>query len=570
MELITTTIAPLPSFFTLLLHQLMGVIYLMNHFPQHASRKPNVVLILVDDMGFADLGITGSEINTPNIDILAQNGSLLTSMYNCARCCPTRASLLTGLYPHNAGIGHMGANLGTPAYQGFLRNDSATIAEVLRLDGYRTLMSGKWHVAGDFEARNVDNWRVGDVEHPTPRQRGFDRFYGIIDGATHFFSPHYMLENDSRVEVSPIDFYFTDAITDKAISMVEESVEDEKPFFLYLAHAAPHWPLHAHEEDIARYDGTYLRGWDAIRQARHEEMNNHNLFQSNWDISPRDTDVAEWNDVREKDWEASKMATYAAMVDRMDQSIGKLVSALKRLDQFDDTLIMFLSDNGGCAEFMAEDGWAQFYPDITNDGRKIVMGNRADVRPGNALTFQSYDEPWANVSNAPFRLYKHYVHEGGISTPFIAHWPNRMTGSTKSHDACHVVDILPTILKATGSTYPTELGGHEIQAVQGESLLGLLCGDDWHREQPIFWEHEGNCAIRQGQFKLVKEFNKDWELYDMEVDRTELNNIVGMNKPLEHDLIQQYQAWAQKTGVMEWSEALPKLLAAWNMDSVDG
>jgi arylsulfatase len=236
------------------------------------TKQPNVILVLVDDMGFADLGVTGSEIRTPNIDALATNGALLTSMYNCARCCPTRASLLTGLYPHNAGVGHMGADLGTPAYQGFLRNDSATIAEVMRVSCYRTAMSGKWHVAGDFMAREVDSWRVGDVDHPTPRQRGFDRFYGIVDGVTNFFSPHFMLKDDSRVEVFPDDFYFTDAITDEAIGMVEESVSDGKPFFLYLAHAAPHWPLHAWPDDIARYDGVYDNGWDAIRTARHEEM----------------------------------------------------------------------------------------------------------------------------------------------------------------------------------------------------------------------------------------------------------------------------------------------------------
>ncbi len=534
------------------------------------QNKPNVILILVDDMGFADLGITGSEIKTPNIDKLANNGALLTSMYNCARCCPTRASLLTGLYPHNAGIGHMGVNFGTPAYQGFLRNDSVTIAEVLRESGYRTLMSGKWHVAGDFNPREVDSWRVGDVGHPTPRQRGFDRFYGTLDGATHFFSPHHMLEDDSRVQVFPDDFYFTDAITDKAIGMIEESVKKDDPFFLYLAHTAPHWPLHAREEDIAKYDSTYLKGWDAIRTARHEEMNGRNILQANWDISPRDQEVPAWGDVKLTDWEASKMAVYAAMVDRMDQSVGRLVAALKRLEQFEDTLILFLSDNGGCAEFMAEDGWAQSFPDITNDGRKITMGNHPDIRPGSATTYQSYDKPWANVSNAPFRLYKHYVHEGGISTPLIAHWPKGIEPGHVSHEACHVVDILPTILEATGSPYLKELGGHEIQPFQGESLVDMLAGKDWSREQPIFWEHEGNCAVRLGNFKLVKQFDQDWELYDMESDRTELHNLTGKNRPLEREMLSQYNAWADATNVMDWNDALPRLLKAWNMESVDG
>ncbi len=530
------------------------------------ASKPNVILVLVDDMGFSDLGITGSEIRTPNIDRLARGGALLTAMYNCARCCPTRASLLTGLYPQAAGIGHMGADLGTPAYQGFLRNDSATIAEVLRESGYRTLMAGKWHVAGDFMAREVDSWRVGDLDHPTPRQRGFDRFYGIVDGVTNFFSPHFILEDDSRVEVFPDDFYFTDAITDKAIGMVEGAVAEGKPFFLYLAHAAPHWPLHALPEDIARYEGLYDRGWDTIRTARHEEINGRGILKSNWRIAPRDDEVPDWSDMRLPGWEASKMATYAAMVDRMDQSLGRLIDALKRLGQFDDTLILFLSDNGGCAEFMAEDGWAKFFPDVTHDGRKITMGNVPGLRPGGALTYQSYDRPWANVSNAPFRLFKHYVHEGGISTPLIAHWPRRIREAVTGHEPCHVVDILPTILEATESTYLSELGGHAIQPLQGESFLPLLTGSEWTREQPIFFEHEGNAAVRLGNFKLVKLHGRPWELYDMDVDRTELNNLAGSNAALETDLLKRYDDWAEKTGVMDWEVALPRLLAAWQME----
>ncbi|MDO6522476.1 arylsulfatase [Shimia thalassica] len=534
------------------------------------TRKPNVVLILADDLGFADLGCTGSEIQTPNIDQLARDGVLLTSMYNCARCCPTRASLLTGLYPHSAGVGHMGANLGTPAYQGFLRNDSATIAEHLRPAGYRTLMSGKWHVAGDFMAREVDSWRVGDVDHPTPRQRGFDRFYGIVDGVTHFFSPHYMLEDDSRVDVFPDDFYFTDAITDKAIGMIEDSVADEMPFFLYLAHTAPHWPLHAHPEDIAKYDGVYAKGWDATRTARHETMNAMGLFQENWEISPRDDQVHPWEAEKNTDWEARKMATYAAMVDRMDQSIGTLISALKRLDQFDNTLILFLSDNGGCAEFMAEDGWAKFFPDTTHDGRQIEMGNRPDVMPGSALTYQSYDKPWANVSNAPFRLFKHYVHEGGISTPLVAHWPKGIAPSATRHTSCHVVDILPTILEVTGATYQSEVGGHGIQPCEGESFLGLLQSGVWEREQPIFFEHEGNSAVRYGRYKLVRQHGADWELYDMERDRTELTDLAGRGGAVEEALLKRYQVWTQKTGVEDWDRQLPKLLEAWGLTSVDG
>jgi arylsulfatase A-like enzyme len=532
--------------------------------------RPNVILVLVDDMGFSDLGLMGSEISTPNIDVLASKGLLLSAMYNCARCCPTRASLLTGLYPHNAGIGHMGADLGTPAYQGFLRNDAATIAELMRGGGYRTLMSGKWHVGGDFWARLVDTWRVGEVDRPTPRQRGFDRFYGIIDGATHFFSPHFIMEDDTRVEVSPTDYYFTDAITDKAIGMIEESAALQQPFFLYLAHAAPHWPLHAHEEDIAKYDGTYSKGWDAIRTARHEEMLARGVLQHAWAISPRDEQAPAWADVKVKDWEASRMAVYAAMIDRLDQSMGRVLATLKRLGKYGDTLIMFLSDNGGCAEFMAEDGWAKFMPDVHNDGRKIEMGNRCNLRPGGPLTYMSYDLPWANVSNAPFRLFKHWVHEGGISTPMIMHWPERIKAKGVVHTPCHVVDVMPTILAAGRVTYPIEFGGSAIQKLDGESLMPLIDGRDWSRERPLFWEHEGNAAVRIGNFKLVRKFNQPWELYDMEKDRTELCNLFGKNDPLTKRLIREYDAWATASGVMDWNIGLPKLLKAWQMDDAHG
>lgn len=534
------------------------------------TERPNVVLVLVDDMGFSDLGIMGSEIRTPNIDALAHNGVLLSAMYNCARCCPTRASLLTGLYPHKAGIGHMGTNLGTPAYQGFLRNDAATIAELMRLGGYRTLMSGKWHVGGDYTARLVDSWRVGDVEHPTPRQRGFDRFYGFVDGVMNFFSPHYMMRDDSRVEVSPSDFYLTDAITDNAIQMIDESVSLDQPFFLYLAHHAPHWPLQAPEEDIARYDGVYSGGWDATRTARHEEMQARGVLQHKWNISPRDEAAPGWGDVKVKDWEAARMAAYAAMIDRLDQNIGRVTSRLKELGILDDTLILFLSDNGGCAEFMAEDGWGKYYSDQHNDGRKIEIGNRPTLRPGGPLTFMSYDLPWANVSNAPFRLFKHWVHEGGISTPLIVQWPKRFRPRTVVHSPCHVIDVLPTILAATGVGYPSELGGEVIQAMDGENILPLLEGRSWERERPLFFEHEGNCAIRDGKFKLVRKFNQPWELYDMEEDRTELNDMMGRNEPLTARLTRDYEGWAEATGVADWNRMQPILLKAWDLGDVHG
>lgn len=534
------------------------------------GKRPNIILILVDDMGFADIGALGSEIRTPSIDALARDGVLLSSMYNCARCCPTRASLLTGLYPHKAGIGHMTPYLSTPAYQGFLRNDSVTIAEVLRQSGYRTLMSGKWHVGGNFIARDCESWVIGDLEHPTPRQRGFDRFFGILDGGSNYFSPHYLVEDDGRVEVSSDSFYFTDAITDKAIEMISEKERGDAPFFLYLAHTAPHWPLHAHEADIAKYDGVYRKGWDAIRTARHEEMQALGVLRHKWEISPRDPSAPPWGDVKAQDWEAERMAVYAAQVDRMDQSIGRLVGSLRARGELDNTLIMFLSDNGGCAEFLAEDGVPARYPDFTNDGRPINSGNWVNLRPGGATTFMSYDLPWANVSNAPFRLFKHWVHEGGISTPLVVHWPDRIKQPHIAHEPAHVVDVMPTILEAAGAAYPTDYGGHEIQALDGESMIGMFEGADWARQQPIFWEHEGNSAIRLGNAKLVRQHGQAWELYDMDVDRTELNNLIGSNAPLETRLLRDYEGWAEACGVEDWSVLEPVLLKAWNIKTVHG
>lgn len=538
--------------------------------PDAPPNRPNVVLVLVDDMGYADLGLMGSEIQTPTIDALAENGLVYTSMYNGARCCPSRAALLTGLYPHNAGIGHMGTDLGTPAYQGYLRDNAASIAEVLQAGGYRTFMSGKWHVGGDLRARNSDSWRLGEPGFPTPRQRGFDRFYGIIDGVTNFFNPHFIMEDDAEIAVDPTGYFFTDAITDHAIDMVDSAIDDQDPFFLYLAHAAPHWPLHAHEEDMAKYETTYRHGWDATRTARHEEMLSRQVLETRWDLSPRDPNAPAWDTVQHQDWEASKMAAYAAMIDRVDQSLGRLVAHLQARDQLDDTMILFLSDNGGCAEFMAEDGFAKFMPDQTLDGRQITMGNIPNLRPGGPLTYQSYDLPWANVSNAPFRLFKHWVHEGGISTPMVAHWPNGIDRRGVVHDPCHMIDLLPTILDATGVGMVSEINGHDAQSLDGESFADSFASPGWERQAPLFWEHEGNSAIRVGDLKLVRQHGEAWELYDMHEDRTELNNLVGRHTTVETNLIGQYENWAESVGVVDWDQLEPIVKKSWGMEDIHG
>ena len=519
--------------------------------------RPNVIVVLVDDMGFADMGFMGSEIRTPNIDKLAANGITFSSMYNCARCCPTRASLLTGLYPHKAGIGFMAVDFGIPAYQGKLRNDAVTIAEVLRGSGYRTLMSGKWHVGGDFEPREADNWEVGDVDHPSPRQRGFDRFFGMVDGVASFFFPHYLMEDDRRVEITGDDFYLTDEISERACGMIGEAVADDAPFFLYLAYNAPHWPLHAPEEDIARYEGVYNAGWDGVRTARHENMIAAGVLQNPWDISPRDSEAPPWDSVVDRDWEAARMSVYAAMVDRMDAGVGRVVGHLEKLGVKDDTLVLFLSDNGGCAEFLAEDGWPKHFPDQLPDGRDVHSGNRPSLHPGGPQTFMSYDLPWANASNAPFRLYKHWVHEGGISTPLVAHWPNGISARGFNHSPWHVVDIMPTILDITGAPYPSEYSGEEIQALDGESFAGSFSGGrPVERERPIFWEHEGNAALRQGDWKLVRKHGCEWELYNMVDDRTELVDQSCRHAQCRESMIRDHEAWAERLGVRPWEEVL--------------
>lgn len=429
-------------------------------------------------------------------------------------------------------------------------------------------MSGKWHVAGDLWATRVDTWRVGSEGHPTPRQRGFDRFYGILDGVSNFFSPHYLMKDDERIYASPTDFYFTDAITDEALLMIDESITMEKPYFLYLAHTAPHWPLHAHEEDIAKYETTYRSGWDSIRTARHEELNSLGSVEKNWQISPRDEASKPWDSVDNKQWESERMAVYAAMIDRLDQNVGRVIDHLKAKGTLDSTLIMFLSDNGGCAELMKEDGWAKFFPDTNNDGSKIIMGNRPDLRPGSAQTYMSYDLPWANVSNTPFRKFKHYVHEGGISTPLLVQWPKRFNSGGVSHSPTHVADVLPTILDAAGLNPISHIDGYEIQPLDGESFLPLLEKKNWQRERPLYWEHEGNCAIRVGDFKLVKEFQGDWELYNIVEDRTEMINLAQSNRALKISLEHQYSEWADKTGVLPWERLLPVLQRIWEMPDV--
>ena len=519
--------------------------------------RPNIIVILVDDMGYSDIGCFGSEIRTPNLDRLGMNGLRFSQMYNSARCCPTRAALLTGLNPQQAGVGHMVDNWGPPAYQGYLNNNCVTVAEVLRDHGYATFMSGKWHVGGRYDLRNRAGWDelVGNAGHPIPVQRGFDRFYGIVAGSANFFYPLTLMRDDKFLELEPSGYYFTDAITDNAVDMIQDNADSDKPFFLHVTYTAPHWPLHALEEDIARYEGKYRGGWEALRTARHEQLKGLGILDSKWEISPRDKDAQPWNETPNQDWHDLRMAVYAAQIDRVDQGVGRILAKLQELGVEDNTLIMFMSDNGGCAEFLAEESnrpEPSQYSMPNADGSEVTVGNIPNLRPGPGTTFMSYDLAWANASNSPFRLFKRWTHEGGISTPLIVHWPDRIKQAAIVHEPTHITDIPATCIAAAGATYPTEFGGNAITPIEGQSFMQAIDSGEWNRPTPIFWEHEGSRAVRDGEWKLVSEVGGQWELYNMDQDRTELNNLVESNRLKAEEMGKMYDEWAARCGVSPW------------------
>ena len=520
----------------------------------NAKNKPNIIIILADDLGYSDLGCYGSEIKTPNIDSLGNNGIKFSEFYNQARCSPSRASLMTGLTGHQAGIGQLSGDLGAPGYRGFLNNECVTVAEVLKQENYDTYISGKWHLGGSWDPREKEKWLAGTENHPLPTQRGFDEFYGIMDAASNFFRPESLMEGDKFIDIDDPDYYFTDAMSDKACNMINKSIDKDNPFFLYLSYTAPHWPLHAKQEDIAKYERKYLKGWDYFRTTRHEEMKGLGIVDSKWDISPRDSDVKNWEDNKFHDWEDSKMAAYAAMIDSMDQGIGRVINCLKNSDQLDNTLIFFMSDNGGCAELMREDGDSSNssqWETSTIKGISVRDGNIPNLRPGPGTTFQSYEIPWTNVSNSPFRLFKRWIHEGGISAPLIVHWPSVIKESRIESEQLHIMDIPATAIHAANAKYPDEYNGNKIKQIEGESFLDLLV-NRWSREKPMYWEHEGNQGIRKGEWKLVKEYDQDWELYNLSEDRTELNDLSSKEKKRVEEMAIEWEEWAKISNVLPW------------------
>jgi arylsulfatase A-like enzyme len=524
--------------------------------PAKVPPRPNIILILADDMGFSDLGCYGSEISTPNIDHLAAKGIRFTQFYNTGRCCPTRASLLTGLYAHEAGVGEMIEDRGWPAYRGEISSNCVTLAEALGAAGYRTDIVGKWHLVHmritgkpQIDHQNQDPFWFD--KNNWPMQRGFNSFFGTIIGVGDYYDPFTLTQNNDPLSDVPHGFYYTDAIADRAAHVISENSREAKPYFLYVAFTAPHWPLQAMPEDIEKYEKTYRIGWDELRLRRQGREINLGIIDPQWRLSQRDPEARAWEETPNKPWDAHRMAVYAAQIDRMDQGVGKILAALDATGSADNTLVIFLSDNGGCAE-KVQPGWFDV-PSATRDGQKVHVGNNPSYLAGPETVFESYGPGWANASNTPFRRFKHFAHEGGIATPFVARWPASIHQQAAIlNERGHVIDLMPTFLELAGGTYPQKFNGHAIAPEEGQSLVPAMLSQSHAERGPLFWEHEGNRAVRVGQWKLVAENHKPWELYNMVADRSETNDLAADLPDKVKELEAVYQQWADRVGVKPW------------------
>ncbi len=529
--------------------------------PLQNTSRPNIIVILSDDMGYSDLGCYGGEIETPALDRLAANGLRYTRFYNTSRCCPTRASLLTGLYAHQAGIGEMTSDGGQPGYRGDLSRNAVTIAEALQPAAYRTYMAGKWHVTKQLQPNgDKSNW---------PLQRGFDRFYGTIIGAGSFYDPwtltrgNQAITPDNDPEYHPEHYYYTEAISDQAVRYIHEHARDhtDSPFFMYVAYTAAHWPMHALEKDIAKYKGRYDAGYEVIRRARYEKMKQLGVIKD-WQLSEA---PQTWKSLDEatRAWDIRCMEVYAAMVDAMDQGIGRIVKALEATGNLDNTLILYLQDNGGCAEangrgapkrpppgdivpMGVDELQTAMVPQRTRDGRPVRSG--PGVMPGPADTYVAYGRNWANVSNTPFREYKSFNHEGGIATPLIAHWPQGIKARNElRHEPGHLIDIMATCVELAGAEYPKRHADHDILPMEGRSLVGGFAGDRGE-ERTLIFEHFGKAAIHKGPYKMVRRGEgQRWELYAIEKDRTELNDLSTQHPEVVRELGDLWEKEAERT-----------------------
>lgn len=538
------------------------------------AKSPNIVLIMADDMGYSDIGCYGSEIKTPVLDQLAENGLRYTQFYNTSRCCPTRAALISGLYSHQTGMGLMEGDRGWPAYRGVINKRCVTIPEALKSAGYRSYMSGKWHLTR-HKSPNGDTsaW---------PMQRGFDRFYGTITGAGSFYDPATLCRGNTYITpendpvYQPESFYYTDAINDNAVAFIADHCGDDKvadkPFFLYVSHTSAHWPMHAPEADIAKYKGVYDQGYPATREARYRKAIEMGVIDKKWAMSKG----LDWEGFQHKEWDIRCMEVYAAMTEVMDRGIGRIVDELKKQNLFNNTVVIYLQDNGGCAEGygrannshqkdrfkfkpLGKDGLqTKIWPPMqTRDGRFVRTG--PETMPGAEDTFVAYGPGWANASNTPFRGYKHDPYEGGIGTPFIVSWPRGIPTQRNGsivHDVSHLIDLMPTFVELGGATYPAEYEGNKIQPMEGVSLVPTLGGKAIKRQAPLGFEHHGNLGLRDGKWKIVSMYRRDqprtWELYDMEADRTELNDLAKKMPGKLDAMVAAWQAWADRVGVQPW------------------
>jgi len=526
-------------------------------------KRPNIVLILADDLGYSDLGCYGGEIRTPNLDYLAKNGLRYRQFYNTSRCCPTRASLLTGLYNQQAGIGKMTDAEELPAYLGRLSDNAVTLAEVLKTAGYQTGMTGKWHVSNTFSEKDPKEqlaWlnhqkQYGDFSplKQYPTARGFDKFFGTIWGVIDFFDPFSLVNGTTPVKEVPKDYYHTDAINDTAVSYINEWKKTDKPFFLYVAHNAPHWPLHALPEDIEKYKDTYKAGWDAIREARYKRMVKMGLIDpKTTKLSPRENQQESWAANPDKDWDARAMAVHAAMVDRMDQGIGRIIDALRKSGELDNTLILFLSDNGASPEIAAAYGPGFDRANQTRTGIPVSFDTEKKVMPGPQTNYASLGPVWANVANTPYRFAKAQSYEGGLRTPMIAFWPKGITARKGgySDQVAHVMDFMKTFTDLSQAEYPGEYKGNQIIPTTGKSLIPSFKGLSGAGHQTLFNEHFGARYARSGNWKIVSKNNDPaWHLYDLSKDNTELNDLAAINPDKVKELEGMWKKWADENKV---------------------
>lgn len=496
---------------------------------QKPKKKPNIILILADDLGYSDLGAYGSEISTPNLDRLAKQGLRLQEFYNNSICAPTRASLLTGQYQHKAGVGYFSNDLGLPAYQGYINAESLTLAEVLKSNGYNTITSGKWHVSGN----NVS----------LPWQRGFDDVYPRDSDSAGSGAPQEKTVVTDNEGFILSDYFQTNLITKNAVKFIDDESKKDNPFFLYLAYTAPHWPLVALPEDIAKYKGKYDTGWDQLRAERFERQKQLGVVSADTKISKKDEDIYDWSRLsydQRQAW-AKKMEVFAAMVDRMDQGVGKVLEKLEQNGEINNTIVFFVSDNGAPAEDLVK--WH-------NGARK----NSGPV--GTPGSYESQSKNWSYLSNTPFLAFKDYLYEGGINSPFIAWYPAKIPAGVIAKGTGHIIDLAPTFYELAGAKYPVKYNNVLSNPLAGKSLVPVLFGQqkEVQRGKPLFWERAGNRAVREGKWKLVSHWpSYNWELYDLEADRGETINLARQNHDVVSQLSVKYFDWAKKTGVVDFA-----------------